>query len=301
MTATLRKLVPLAGLMLLVPVCASGASADEPMRYVYDSPESALDRRYEYHWEILKTALERTKDKYGPYVMEPSVPMPEKRQASELKAASGKITVMYLGTKPDFERTLVPVRIPVDKNLGGYCVFLIRKADRERFKSVQSLDDLQKFRYGLGLGWIDVEILRLNHFKVVTGSSYDGLFSMLVNRRFDVFLRAAVEVLDEYEQRKAAMPDLYVEETICLYYPLPMYFWFSKNAEGQRLAARAREGMFSMIEDGTYDRIFFKYQQPKIDRLDLKHRKIFRIDNPFLVPETPFSDKRLWYDPTGSK
>jgi ABC-type amino acid transport substrate-binding protein len=233
--------------------------------------------------------------------MEPSVFMPEKRQAFELRHATGKLTVMYLGTNPEFERDLIPVRIPVDKNLGGYCVFLIRKGERDRFAAARTLDDLRRFSYGLGLGWIDVEILRHSGFKVVTGSSYDGLFSMLVNRRFDVFLRAAVEVLDEYGQRKDAMPDLDIEPGIILYYPLPMYFWFPRTPEGERLAARAREGMLAMIADGTYDRIFFRYQQHKIEQLDLRHRRVFRIENPFLVPETPFQDKRLWFDPTASR
>ena len=41
----------------------------------------------------------------------------------------GSLTVMYLGTRPEFEKELMPVRIPVDKNLGGYMVFLIRKED----------------------------------------------------------------------------------------------------------------------------------------------------------------------------
>ena len=56
-----------------------------------------------------------------------------------------------------------------------------------------------------------------------------------------------------------------------------------------------------MIEDGTYDRIFMKYQKWKIDALHLRERKIFRIDNPLLGPETPFADKRLWFDPTEEK
>ena len=174
------------------------------MRYIYDAPESRLDIRYLYHWQILKTALERTTPTYGPYVMEPAPTMTEKRQAFELESGSGKITVMYLGTTREFERTLIPVRIPVDKNLGGYNVFLIRGADRARFAGVKTLDDLRRFSYGLGFGWVDVGILRANGFRVVTGSSYDGLFEMLENGRFDVFLRAAVEVLGEVGQRSPA-------------------------------------------------------------------------------------------------
>ncbi len=281
-------------ILLLIAATAEGRAV---MTYVYHAPESSLDVRYLYHWEILRTALERTTPKWGAYRMVPSGFMTERRQAFELKHATGKLTVMYLSTTPDFEKSLIPIRIPVDKNLGGYCVFLIRAEDRGRFAAVRSIDDLRRFTYGLGLGWIDVDILRAAGFRVVTGSSYDGLFEMLVHKRFDIFLRAATEVLDEYAQRRKALPAMRIEETIIIYYPLPMYFWFPKTDEGRRLAARAEEGMRMMIADGTYDRIFDKYQRRKIEQLHLKERRIFRIGNPFLVPETPFNDKRLWFDP----
>ncbi|HXA17950.1 MAG TPA: hypothetical protein VN380_13210 [Thermoanaerobaculia bacterium] len=285
----------LAILLLIASVAESHAR--EVMTYIYDAPESSLDVRYLYHWEILRTALERTTPKWGAYRMVPSGFMTERRQAFELKNATGKLTVMYLSTTPDFEKSLIPIRIPVDKNLGGYCVFLIRADDQRRFASVRSIEDLRRFSYGLGLGWIDVDILKTNGFNVVTGSSYDGLFEMLVNKRFDIFLRAATEVLDEYAQRKKALPALHIEDNIIFYYPLPMYFWFPKTDEGRRLAARAEDGMRMMIADGTYDRIFDKYQRHKIEQLHLKERRIFKIDNPFLGPETPFNDKRLWFDP----
>ena len=284
--------------LAVMPVVSASCFAESAMTYIYNAPESTLDRRYEYHWEILKTALEKTVEKHGPYRMVASGFMTEKRQAHELRSATGKLTVMYLGTLPDFEKDLVPVRIPVDRNLGGYCVFLIRKGEQERFDAVKSVDDLRRFNYGLGLGWIDVDILKFNKLRVVTGSSYDGLFEMLVNKRFDIFLRAAVEVLDEFEQRKDKLPELEIEKNLILYSPLPMYFWFAKNDEGKRLAARTEEGMRTMIADGTYDKIFAKYQSPKVERLNLKNRKVLRIDNPFVGPETPFSDKRLWFDPT---
>jgi ABC-type amino acid transport substrate-binding protein len=284
-------------LLALLLVFSAAASRAQVMTYIYHAPESSLDVRYLYHWEILRTALERTTPKWGPYRMVSSGVMTERRQAYELKNATGKLTVMYLSTTPDFEQHLIPIRIPVDKNLGAYCVFLIRRDDQPRFANVRTIDDLRRFSYGLGLGWIDVDILKTNGFRVVTGSSYDGLFEMLVIKRFEVFLRGATEVLDEYGRRKKSLPEMVIEDSIILYYPLPMYFWFPKTDEGRRLAARAEEGMRMMIADGTYDRIFDTYQRQKIERLRLKERKIFKIPNPFLGPETPFNDKRLWFDP----
>ena len=276
---------------------AAPSSAPGVMTYVYNAPESPLDRRYDYHWAILRQALERTQPKWGPYALVPSVGMSEKRQTSELSAATGRISVMYLGTTPALEHSLVPVRIPVDKSLGSYSVFLVRPGALSRFAAVETLDELRHLTVGLGLGWLDVDILRANRFDVVTGSSYDGLFRMAANARFDGFLRAAVEVLGELEARRSEALELVVEPTLLVYYPLPMYFWFSSTEDGNKLAARAREGMLAMLEDGSYDRVFAAYQGYKIERLGLKARRLFRLPNPYLVAETPFDDPRLWFDP----
>jgi ABC-type amino acid transport substrate-binding protein len=291
----IRRRACLVGIAVMAML--SLAPSKPVMRYVYDGPESARDVRYQYHWEILRTALEKTRPKWGDYLMVASEPMAEQRQRLELMNATGGLNVMYVSTTPEFERTLLGIHIPVDKNLGGYGLFLIRDGEQARFRGIRTLDDLRKFSYGVGLGWIDVGILRANRFNVVTGSSYDGLFDMLENKRFDVFVRAATEVLDEYEKQKGKENRLAIEQTILFYYPLPMYFWFPKTEEGRRLAARAEEGMRMMIADGTYDQIFDKYHRHKIETLRLKERKLFKIMNPNVGPETPFADKTLWFDP----
>lgn len=282
---------------LIVPEVEFQKSSDLPMVYVYNAPESAIDVRYNYHWEILRTALEKTKFKYGEFGMVKSQVMLESRQTFEMINATDALSVMYLGTTPKLERNLIGIHIPVDKNLGGYSIFLVRKELKDDFRNITTLDELKKFTFGLGLGRIDVGILQSNGFKVVTGSSYEGLFEMLVNKRFDIYLRESGEIFNELEERKTTLPDLCIEENVCLYYPRPMYFWFQKTAQGRMLAERAEEGMRMMIKDGTYDQIFDKYQQAKIEKLRLNARRIFTIRNPFLVPETPFENKQLWFDP----
>ena len=273
------------------------ARDDAAMRYLYNAPESASDTRYAYHWQILRTALEKTRTDYGPYVLEPSQVMSEKRQTYELTNATGHLTVMYQSETRELERLLIPVRIAVDRNLAGYRILLIRKEDRARFAAIRSLEDLRTFRYGAGLDWIDVDILQSNGLRVVTGSSYEGLFEMLANRRFDVFPRGAVEIIDEFQQRRSGLPELEIEPNLALYFPQPSYFWFPRTPEGQRLAARAEAGMRRMILDGSYDRIFAEYQDPKIRQLRLSERRIFPIGNPHLGPEVPLSDMRRWFDP----
>lgn len=290
-------------MMLFAAVCFSlslfcSGTAGEQMIYIYNAPESENDVRYVYHWEILRTALERTAGKYGPYRMFRSEQMNEIRQERELSSGSGKLTVMYCDDKPGFGARLCAVYIPVDRNLVGYRIFLIRKERQKEFSAVRNAADLRRYVFGFGAGWIDVDIMKRSGFSVLTGTSYEGLFNMLARKRFDVFSRSAAEIVDEYEARREQYPDLHIEDTLCLSIPQPMYFWFSKTAEGRRLAARAEEGMRMMLDDGTYDRIFERHYGHDIRKLRLSSRRIIRLDNPFLGPKTPYGDKRLWFDPS---
>ena len=275
---------------------ASIVGAQE-MIYIYHSPESKDDVRYNYHWEVLKAALEKTKQEYGPYIMKPAVRMSEKRQVEELKTGE-KLSILIKAASQEHEKMFIPVRIPLDKGLIGYRVFLIHKDDQPAFSAVKSLEELKKFSVGQGLGWSDVKVWRANGFKVVEGSDYEGLFAMTVNRRFGFFSRGIVEIIDEYEQRKNKMPDLHIEETIAVYYPWPFYFYFPKSEQGRKLAARVEEGLLKLFEDKkTFDPLFLKYHGEALKRHNLKSRKVFRIKNPLLTPETPLNDERLWYDP----
>ena len=299
-TSSLPRVACMASLALslaaLPPAPTLRALGDE-MVYVFNAPESESDLRYVYQWQVLREALDATRAKWGPYRLVRSAPMSERRQAHELLHATGKLSVMYLDTRPEFERTLHAIHIPVDRNLVGYRVLLVHADRRDDFRHVQSIDQLKRFRFGLGLGWADVDVLRHSGLRVVTGSSYDGLFFMLVHRRFDAFLRGAVEVLEEQAQRARRLPQLWIEDSLLLYYPMPMYFWFARTAEGKRLAERAEQGMRAMLDDGRYDQIFERHQRPKIERLKLAQRHILRLPNPLLGPETPLGDERLWFDP----
>ena len=287
-------------IVLLGAVGLDGADASNAMTYTFNGPESVSDVRYVYHWEILRAALDKTRERYGPCRMISSEVMTQLRQAYELNDATGKITVMVGGsnvTRPESVRNIHCIPIPIDKGLVGYRIFLIRSADQHAFHDVATLDDLRRFSFGLGFGWLDIDVMRQSGFTIVTGSDYDGLFEMLENRRFDAFSRGAFEVIQEFEHQKSRNPTLGLEDSICLYYPLPLYFWFAKSDEGRRLAARAEEGMRMMIDDGTYDRIFDLHYRHQIETLRLKERKLFRIENPKLGPEAPLADARLWFDP----
>lgn len=296
--AILRLLLSLAGARATARAAAAADSdADAaPMAYVHAPPESPLDHRYDFEWRVLAEALERTRGTHGPYRIATTQSMTERRQVEQLQSGGG-LTMMFRGTSPEMESMLRPVRIPVDLDLQGYCVLLVRRELAPRFAAVRTLADLRAFSFGLGLGWLDVDILRGNGLRVVTGSSYEGLFDMLANRRFDCFLRSAVEVLDEYDQRAASLEGVIIEPTLLLFYPMPMYFWFAATGEGDRLRGRLEQGMRGMLANGSYHELFARYQDAKIRRLALASRRMLTLRNPLLGQEASVRERAMWFDP----
>lgn len=286
-------------LLLMASINAYGASGqDVSMTYIYNGPESKNDNRYRYHWSVLKAALDATSKKWGAYTLKPSQFMNESRQVIEMHAARGLINTMVLDTTAELEQRLLPVRIPVDKGLLGYRVFLIREADQGKFSKVQTLDDLRRFSIGQGADWSDKSIFRAAGFTVVTGNAYEGLFGMLEAGRFDAFGRGVTEVLPELAEFSAKAPSMVIESDLLLYYPMPVYFWFPKTEDGQRRAKRVEEGMHIILAQGVLDKLFMAEYADTLKRLNLKHRRLFKIDNPLLPNGNPFANKAWLFDPT---
>ncbi len=267
----------------------------------YPRAESDSDSRYQYDWEVLRTALEKTSARYGAFEMKQSQhQMPPARVSFEMLRPNSEINLFVRATNAELETSFLPIRIPVDRGLLGYRIFLIRPADQEKFAAVKNLDDLRKFSVGQGRGWADVAILTAAQFNVVEGSSYDGLFPMLKLRRFDFLSRSLDEAWREYDERHQEH-NFMVESTLLLYYPLPRYFFVRRDADGERIAKRIEAGMEIMIKDGSLISLFNQYKSDLIKRAGLAQRRILRIPNPKLSAQTPLNRSELWYDPVKGK
>lgn len=250
-----------------------------------------------YEFELLHLVLEKTVEEYGPYTMEASKTIYNPRR-SEIELKKG--TEVNLDWQPilqmNMRQEFIMIPIPLMKGILGYRIFLIHRKDRQKFAEIKTLDELKQLRVGQGLDWADVPIFEHNGFRVVTGKDYDGLFEMLIVGRFDFFSRGVGEALPEYNLRKDQLPDLWIEETILLYYPYPMYYFI--NRQHPELAERLERGLRLMIEDGSFDKFFWKYYGPIIEKARVKNRKLFKIENPFLPPEVQLDHKELWIDLT---
>jgi len=251
---------------------------------VYPAPESESDNRFADLIELLTLALDKTVPEYGPYRLSSSaMKMNEKRSLAELK--HGKlVSVIWSSTSTEKEADFIPIRIPLRKGLLGYRIALIDAKSQARIDAIHTIDDLRKVDVGQGFGWGDVEVYKANGIPVLA-AGYESLFAMVARDRFLLYPRGINEVFDEYETRKAALPTLAIEKGLVLYYPWPYYFFVNRN--DRVLAARIDLGLHRMIQDGSFDSVFWKYNGAAIRRANLNQRRIIQLDNPLLPKETP--------------
>lgn len=264
------------------------------LKVIYPPKESENDVRDDDLVEILKTALEKTLQTDGPYTMRPSIQMNEGRFRKELKTGF-LINIIWSVATFEAEEDFLSIKIPLRKGILGYRIFLIRKKDKEKFAAVKTLEDLKKFSVGQGHTWNDIAVFKANGINTVTGNDYERLFEMLMAGRFDYFSRGINEAPAELAARKDKYPDMMIEESLLLYYPWPKFFYVNK--ENKALADRLERGLNIMIKDGSFDDLFKKFNQKNIDNVNLKNRRLIKLENPLIPASVPLDRKELWYDP----
>lgn len=273
----------------------SASSLASITRVVYPAGEIADDTRYRDVTELLCTAMEKTRATYGDYECLPNKHfMPKKRFLQELESSDPTINVIWNPTSEVMEKRFLAIRIPLRKGLLGYRVGLILRKNQARINQLKTVDDLKSIALGQGVGWNDNLIYEAHGIPVVE-AQYSQLFKMLSARRFDMLMRGVGEILPEFERNKTDNPEMEVEQNLLIYYPFPYYFFF--NRKDVALKKRVEAGLRMMISDGSFDAIFYKHYQTAIDRLNLKGRRVIRLNNPSLPKDTPLNDVKLWYLP----
>ncbi len=287
----MNKSVLLAMFLALLPTAASLADAADtaPAQatvYTYRASESEGDVRYSYDYRLLKLALDKTVADYGPYELRPSAPMNFLRALTELRRNQYPNFVMKqsytetAGTPEEFEF----IEIPVDRGIVGYRVCFTSKGNVDALQKTESLEALQQFSIGQGVGWVDNTILEHNGFRVVEVPIYESLFTMVASRRFDLLCRGANEVLYEWKAHQD-IPNFTLDEHILIYYPLPRFF--SYHRANRAVMQRIHEGLRRAYADGSFVALWEQFYQESIDFAQLDTRRRFILENPLLGELSP--------------
>ncbi|MBY0239250.1 MAG: hypothetical protein K2X55_08045 [Burkholderiaceae bacterium] len=240
--------------------------------------------------DMLRLAL-----KYAPgvYQLQPWPVRVERSRALYELGRGQYLDVAWAVTSRARESALLPVRIPLDRGLSGWRIALVARANAQRFAAVRQLTDLAGFKAGLGLDWVETEVLRANGLPVVAGSNTASLASMLAVGRFDYYPRPLRQAWVEADQY--ARLGLVVEPYVALHFPSALYF-FVNNANAA-LAAVLEQGLRAAIADGAFERLFQQQNSPYLQRAALAQRRILRLDNPALTEQTLQALRALWYLP----
>lgn len=208
----------------------------------------------------------------------------------------GKSDFFWAATTSEYEKDMIPIRVPVYKGLLGHRIPLIRAADKGNFEHITTLEQLRRLKVGQGQGWADTHILVKAKFDVVQSSDTWNLYHMLHAGRFDLFPRGIMEPWDEVKM--LSNMDLAVESSILIIYPMPAYIFISPKKP--ELASIIEDGLLRAVKDGSFDKAF--YSDPQIKQAlvmgKLHKRKVFRLENTDLPKETPLDNPSFWLDIT---
>lgn len=247
--------------------------------YRYQDLQNNEDTRKKYELKVLELALEKTVAKYGEYELIAAPKMNLARAIITLKSNKLENFIVKMSVTKELLDELSYAEFPVDRGIVGYRVSFVSPKASSKLAKVKNLEELKKFNFVQGFGWLDTKILEYHNLKVKTISRYESIFNLVALNRVDLFPRGVNEVFEEYKANKA-IPNLLVDKHILLYYALPRFFFMHKSNE--KTIQRIEEGLQSAYFDGSLDKLFKKYYQPSIDFVNLKSRLLINIENPFL-------------------
>ncbi|SFV16561.1 substrate-binding periplasmic protein [Pseudoduganella namucuonensis] len=237
-------------------------------------------RRDDYQVAVLELALRKTEPAYGPYwvvrVLDNLSTFRARREVN-----SGKRMNVLAGPWRD-QRGIGPldrnflIDIPMLHGLLGCRRLIVRREDLPRFSQITSSAQLKQLKAGMARGWVDVDVLRHNGYKVEDSGNLNNLFDMLANQRFHYLPMSVIEV----ESALAQHPGLAVVPELMLYYPLPTVFYVSDHEP--RLAERLEAGLAMAKRDGTLDELLARHFQKELQEVKSGPGRYFVLDNPLL-------------------
>ncbi|MBV7535894.1 hypothetical protein KW842_08960 [Duganella sp. sic0402] len=263
--------------------------------YMIDMNSSKSSYSDSHILKLVTAALDATRGQYGAYTFRVAPLRMERDRLLQEMLKGELVNLSAQVTSREWENKLTPVRIPVDKGISSYRISLIDGRNQDLFSAARTLEQLKSLTLGAGRQWSLNATYKQAGFHVVEGSTTAGLHSMLAAGRFQHFPRAIDEAVYEQAAYAPAFPSLSVERSFALYIPSPRYF-FVGGGQQRRLAQRLQAGMQILIADGRFDQLFHEFYDGMIEQTGLRKRRIFRIDNPQLSPQTPLSNKAYWYE-----
>lgn len=248
----------------------AGPAAARELVITLRAPDSESDLRNAYVHDAVELALDKTRERDGPYRLALSPPM--NKQRALLEASRRTVPNFLVAAGPGAARAagLAPVRFPIHLGVNRYRVCFVHEARQAAVRAADSLEAVARLRHVQGRDWPDVSILRANGFRVIEVGTYDALFQLVALGRADLFCRSVLEVGDEIEAR-SGMRGLAVDDSLLLVYDLPQYLY--THPDNVDVIERLSRGLRQAFADGSLQALLRRYLAPALARLNLARRR----------------------------
>ncbi len=277
-------------ILLILMVMTSHAVAAV---WVITYPQSTVenDERVAYPLSLLELALSKTGVRYQ--IKPSSSPIRQQRAVKRLEE-NLEINLMWTMTDIQREEDLLPVRIPINKGLSGWRLLLVRNDNPLYKASIESFEQLLKYKPVQGISWPDTKIMQNSGFNVVTARDYIESRELLLIGAADFFPRAITEIYSELK-KEGQSSGLRIKPNVAIRYPSATYFFVNKR--NKTLAKLLETGLMRAVEDGSFDEHFEAFYANRIKSLEESDLVYFELDNQLLPPDTPINDQCFWYRP----
>lgn len=252
---------------------------DKPRPHIIRIPhfgeENRQDTNY-FYVGLLKLALTNTQDTHGPFeLVQLEHHMGTERMRLMLEQGTD-MDVIWSTSNTEREARFLAVEVNLLRGLNEYRALLVTDEGVEKFKGVQSLEQLRSIRVGSGDHWQDTIVLKHNALPVVGFWDYETMIPMLKGKRFDYISRGMHEVWREtrYNEGVTIVPN------VILHYRLPVHYFVKKG--NTALADRIEQGLVKAIEDGSYYDLFYAVPSHRkgFDWLKEMDPVIVELENP---------------------
>ncbi len=279
--------------MRLLAVCSMlaaplGAQAQEPLRIRHNFYDTEDASQLSYKGEVLTLLLEKSKARYGPYVLEKKeiTGWSQNRAFAELER--GSLDLISSQTNESRESTSIPIRYCLYKGLLGVRVGMGTPAMVQQLDRISTWDELKDVTLGQVFDWPDFAIQSEAGLRVLRLPELNSSIARMKMGTFQLMPLGVVEV-----EPVAKRSHLSTISTWAIAYPTAYYFFVSKTRP--ELAERLNYGFEQALKDRSFDQLFAKRMGPLVAAAGLDKRKIFYIKNPYLPKATPLERKQLWH------
>ncbi len=284
-----RWTLPLRLLLLLSIMAATlGVQAAEPLVIRHNFFDTKDANQLSYKGEVLTLLLEKSKAKYGPYVLQKKE-LPgwsQSRAYSELER--GNLDLIASQTSESREKTSIPIRYCLYKGLLGVRVGMGTKDVVQELDHITTWDQLKDITLGQVFDWPDFAIQSEAGLRVLRLPELNSSITRMKMGTFQLMPLGVVEV-----GPVAKRNNLSTISTWAIAYPTAYYFFVSKARP--ELAERLKFGFELALKDHSFEQLFAKRIGPLVAAAELEKRKIFYLKNPYLPKDTPLERKELWH------